>query len=193
MTMEAVIKEYRIEAIWHYTDRANLDSIREHGGLFSLKQLEEKGIAVPRPGGNNWSHDADRHKGLDVYIHLGFTQSHPMLFQAHKDGRITDPVWLKVDASVLTDPEVRFSSDVSNKNGVPILDQKEALKRLDFEALFRYMDWSDPETNTRRQAAEKSEILVPDTIPMEKILGYEDGKQTCICTAREATWARRRD
>jgi hypothetical protein len=56
MTMEAVIKEYRIEAIWHFTDRANLDSIREHGGLFSLKQLEEKGIADRKSTRLNSSH-----------------------------------------------------------------------------------------------------------------------------------------
>jgi hypothetical protein len=161
-------------------------------GLFSLKQLEEKGIAVPRPGGNNWSHDADRHKGLDVYIHLGFTQATRCCSstQGRKDYR---PCMAEVDALGADRTGRCASPQMYQQERIPILDQKRALKRLDFEALFRYIDWSDPETNTRRQAAENSEILVPDTIPMEKILGYEDGKQTCICTAREATWARRRD
>lgn len=186
MTMEAMIKKHRIEAIWHFTDRANLDSIKEYGGLLSLRQLEERDIAVPKPGGNEWSHDADRHKGLDVYVHLAFTPSHPMLFHARKEGRIVDPIWLKVDPSVLTGPKVRFSSDVSNKKGVPILDHEEALKKLDFEALFEYMNWNDQRINARLRAAEKSEILVPDIIPIEKIIiGHENDKQTCICTARQ--------
>jgi len=186
MTMEAVIKKYSIEAIWHFTDRANFDSIQEHRGLFSLRQLEDRGIAVPKPGGNEWSRDADRHKGLDKYVHLSFTRSHPMLFRAESEGRIADPIWLKVDASVLIDPRVRFSSDVSNKNGVNIIDHEEALAELDFEALFQYMDWNVSELHARRSAAEKSEILIPDAVPIEKIMDYENGKQTGICAARQA-------
>jgi len=186
MTMEAVIKKYSIEAIWHFTDKANCDSIQEHGGLLSLRELEDRGIAVPKPGGNQLSHDLDRQKGLDKYVHLTFTQSHPMLFLAESEGRIADPIWLKVDASVLIDPRVRFSSDVSNKNRVNIIDHEEALRKLDFEVLFKYMDWSDPEIQVRRKAAEKSEILVPDTIPIDKIMDYENGKQTGVCAAHQA-------
>ncbi len=70
---------------------------------------------------------------------------------------------------------VRFCSDVSNKSGVAILNAEEAKEHTDFEVLFTYLDWKDPEIQERRQAAIKSEILIPDFIPIEQILGFKNG------------------
>jgi hypothetical protein len=70
---------------------------------------------------------------------------------------------------------VRFTSDVSNKSGVAILQPEETIEEIDWEVLFTRTDWSDPEIQVRRQAARKSEILVPEFVPIEKILDYKDG------------------
>jgi hypothetical protein len=70
---------------------------------------------------------------------------------------------------------VQFSSEVSNKSGAPIFDAKEAIKRIDFDVLFTDMNWRDPDIQARRQAAIKSEILVPVFIPIEKILSCKNG------------------
>jgi hypothetical protein len=135
-----------------------------------LRLLEERGIAIPAPGGNEWSHDADRYKGFDAYVHLTFCNSHPMLFRAKEDGRITDPTWLRIDKSIILDQDVRFTSDVSNKTGVSVLDHDEAKQIIDFKVLYTRMDWNVPEIQCRRQAAEKAEILVPNIVPLDKIL-----------------------
>jgi len=175
MNMKSIIKKYKIDVIWHFTDRANLYSIEEHRGLLPLKVLNDKGIEIPVQGGNQWSQDADKHKGLDKYVHLCFLDNHPMLFQARQEGRIQDPIWLKIDSSVMLVPEVRFTSEVSNKSGVPIHDHSEAVNKIDFEILFTFIDWRCNTTiHERRKTAEKSEILVPGIVPIDKILSYKN-------------------
>ncbi len=70
---------------------------------------------------------------------------------------------------------MRFCSEVSNKSGAAILQPEEAKDQIDFDVLFTYMDWRDPVIQARRQAAIKSEILVPDFVPIGKILGFKNG------------------
>ncbi len=89
--------------------------------MFSFREAERRGIEILSSGGNDWSHDADRIKEMDEYVHLAFVDDHPMLFWAKKEHRISEPVWLKIDSSILLGDDVRFSSDVSNKTGVAIL------------------------------------------------------------------------
>jgi hypothetical protein len=175
MTIKSIIKQYNIKIVWHFTDQSNLSLIEKHGGVLSLKELERKHITIPNPGGNSWSHDADKSKGLDKYVHLTFFADHPMFYKAKMEGRIKNPVCLKVDSSVLLNDGVHFSSDVSNKAGVEILDSRKAAAALDFEVLFTYMNWSDPVINARRQAALKSEILIPEIVPFDTILEYING------------------
>jgi len=174
--MKAVIQKYaRFDAVWHFTDRANLESIRQHG-LLSLAETRRRNIAIPIPGGNARSHDADRKKGLDGYVRLAFIRDHPMLFVAQNyENRILNPVWLKMDLSVLFQDGVRFAPGIAYAADTPLLTAEQAAEQLDFDALFTYMDWTDSEVNRRRQAAKKSEILVPNCISWEKVMECEDG------------------
>ncbi len=98
-----------------------------------------------------------------------------MLFHAKKDQRIINPVWLKISIDVLDMDGVRYTSDVSNKAGVPLLTPDEAKQQLDLDVLFTYMDWKDPEVKQRRNLALKSEVLIPDFIPINLILGKKNG------------------
>jgi hypothetical protein len=77
-----------IPMLYHSTDRRNIAPIRELGGLYSLVRLNEIGVKIPVPGGNEWSHDADEAKGLGQFVHLCFRDKHPMEFTARKGGRI---------------------------------------------------------------------------------------------------------
>lgn len=52
---------------------------------------------------------------------------------------------------------------------VPILD---AAGMIDFEVLYTRTDWSDPAVYARRQAAERCEILVPESIPFRFFSEY---------------------
>lgn len=42
----------KIPMLYHFTDRRNLASIRELGGLYSLTKLNEMGVQITAPGGN---------------------------------------------------------------------------------------------------------------------------------------------
>jgi len=170
-----ILKKYGVKCLWHFTDKSDLNSIVSSGGLFSLKNIREKGIKVPVFGGNQWSHDADKHKGLDNYVHLAFLDDHPMLYIAKQEQRINEPIWLSIDISVLLNSGVRYSTDVSNKSGVEIIDEEKAKSLIDFEVLFTFMDWRNPEIQKRRQAALKSEILIPEIVELDKIRTWKNG------------------
>lgn len=174
--MEKILAKYpRFTCVWHFTDCANLASIRKHGGLLSLAELTRRGIAVAAPGGNEWSHDADRRAGLDEYVHLSFIRQHPMLYAAqNSNGRIANPVWLRIKAAVILDENVRFAADIANKKGVELLDAGQAAAAIDFELLFGYANWKDPKINKRLQQAKKAEILVPNFVPIEQIINLSN-------------------
>lgn len=110
--------------------------IKEHGGLYSLVELRERGIEVPASGGNDWSHDADGYKGLDRYVHLCFRPTHPMEYVARQDGRIGDSIYLQIHPDVLKINGVMYTADVSNKAGVEVHTLEAARELIDFEVIY---------------------------------------------------------
>lgn len=82
---------------------------------------------------------------------------------------------MSIDLSVLLTPGVRYSADISNKSDVEIIDEDAAKNVIDFDVLFTYMDWRNPEIQQRRQMSLKSEILIPDIIPLDKIKAWKNG------------------
>lgn len=172
--MQAALEKIRVNCLWHFTDRKNYKSICEHG-LLSWKELRRLRLVSVAPGGNDWSHDADAMSGVDDFVHLSFSKQHPMLHVAKREGRITDPVWLKIDLSVLENCNVRYTNDVSNKSGVGLLDNNAAKDSIDLTALFTFLDFKVDGNQERKKTAEKSEVLVPTMISPDKILGCENG------------------
>jgi hypothetical protein len=161
--------------LFHFTDRRNLPSIRELGGLDSLAQLREAGIEIPAPGGNDWSHQADEARGLDKYVHLCFRSNHPMEWRARQEGRIIESIFLNVDPSILYYDGVRFTDDVSNKAGVQTRSIEEAREFIDFEVLVPRPNLKDPAIKSRVDQFEKCEILIPDQISLELIRNIRNG------------------
>ena len=172
--MQSILRQYDIRFVCHFTDASNLALINHYGGLFSLAECNQRNIVIPEPGGNNISHDLDKRLELDSYIHLTWRNNHPMIYVAQEEGRIKNPVWLTINSSIILGENVRFSTDVANKTGVDILTAEDATKAIDFEVLFTRMDWNDPKIRKRRQAAEKSEILVRDFIPITDIINFAE-------------------
>jgi hypothetical protein len=158
-----------ISTLYHFTDRRNLASIRESGGLYSWAKLQEMGVEVEAPGGDDWSHNADAMKGLDAYVHLCFRGRHPMEYRARLERRIVESVFLRIDPAVLEIEGVMCTDDVSNKSGVELYSIDDAAERIDFEVLCTYQDWNDPGIKERLRQAEKCEILVPDVVPIDLI------------------------
>ncbi|MGR9134799.1 DarT ssDNA thymidine ADP-ribosyltransferase family protein [Rhizobium leguminosarum] len=159
----------QVPLLYHFTDRRNLESIQKLGGLYPYSMLVQKGIAVPAPGGNDWSHDADARSGVDGDVHLCFRNNHPMEHTARQAGRIENTIFLQVHASVLGWQGVRFTSDVANKAGVAAIPIANAQPSIDFEVLYTRTDWKDPAILARLQQAEKCEVLVPHFIPLSLI------------------------
>lgn len=169
MTPQELIHRYNILWVYHFTDTSNIESIHSSGGLLSLEQLEERQIISHRPGGNQWSHDADRCRGLHRYVHLSFSNDHPMRYVAEKDGRIGPTSILRINSAILAYPGVLFTTDIANKTGVQLLDWNKAVASIDFDVLYTWMDWGDPEVQNRKQQARRAEILVPMTVPIQMI------------------------
>lgn len=165
----------RINGLFHFTDRRNLPAIREQGGLFALAELKRRGISIPAPGGNDWSHEEDVRRGLDEYVHLCFRWTHPMEYVARSEGRISDSVYLNVHPEVLQWDGVLFTPDVSNKSGVKSFSIEEASDMIDYEVLYTRTDWRDPAIQQRLAQAERCEILVPRFIPLELIRNFPNG------------------
>ena len=165
----------QIPALYHFTDRRNIDSIRTLRGIYPYATLKEMGVDIPAPGGNDWSHDADGLKGMDRFVHLCLRPSHPMEFRAREEGRIRDSVFLSVHPDVLSWEGVRYCPDVSNKVGVAHYPMAEGIEMIDFEVLYTRTDWKDPHVQARLQMAEKCEILVPAIIPLELIRNLPNG------------------
>lgn len=155
-------------SLYHFTDSANLPSIAKHG-ILSKRQATENGIAIAVPGGNEWSRDADVHKGLEDYVSLCFTMSHPMCHVANMDGRIPDPKYLSINPNVLKIEGVKITLGIANKAGTELLNVEDGLEQLDTEVLYTRTEWDDPDIQVRLQNAEKCEILVPKIVPIELI------------------------
>jgi hypothetical protein len=162
----------RIRYFYHFTDRRNLSSIRERGGLHSTAKLREIGIDTFHPGGNELSLDADRRFGMDRFVHLCFNTNHPLEYLARQDGRIQRTAWLYVNPAVLALKGVLFTPGVANRADMVAVPIFEAADMIDFEVLYTRTDWSDPAIYARRQAAERCEILVPDTVPFKYFSEY---------------------
>lgn len=121
--------------------------IMKHRGLFSLQEIRERKIPVSVFGGNEWSHETDKIKGVDRFVHLCFINDHPMLFKARNECRIVNPVWLALNSEVIFLEDAKFTTDISNKSGVNILTSEEAAEEIDFEVLFTRTNWSQPKSN----------------------------------------------
>lgn len=166
--MKDIIRLWNIKKIYHFTDASNLESIMKYG-LLSLEEIEQRGIAAQH-GGNKLSRDEDKRKGLHKYIHLSFTDNHPMLYIKLQAGEIKEPRILFISSAVMLEPGVLFTNDVSNKSGITSFDSTSFNANIDCEVLFTHTDWLEKSIQQRRQKAEKSEILVPNHIPVDKIL-----------------------
>lgn len=158
--------ENGIQTLYHFTDRANIKSIIENEGLYSWKACEQKGITISKPGGSNASRSLDSYRGLENYVRLSFTRDHPMMYVAKKEGRISDPVILEIDLSVVSRNGTLFADRNATKNGVIIKEGKEGAKNIHFQTVKRTDYFNiDPAEKEFYQA----EVLVKGMVPISYI------------------------
>ena len=166
--MAAISIEFRSKGarqLYHFTDAQNVPSIRTYG-LLSLAEMRRRGLTPPAPGGNPLSHQLDTARGLDHYVHLCFRDNHPMCFNAWQDGRIPNPVRLRIDLSILEVDGLSFTLDVANQNGVEQVPAPDVIEQLDWRALYGPKDFNDSDFKKRLSRAERAEILIPTEVPV---------------------------
>ena len=169
--LKIILASTQHKTLYHFTDEANFQSIGLHG-LLSKQQLRARGLwPPPAAGGNQLSWDLDLHRGIDPYVSLCFTRNHGMKFLAQQDGRLPNPRYIAIKPEILLTPGANVAFGVANANDVEILSVTDAADRLDIEVLYNRTDWNDPAINMRLRAAEKFEILIPNAVPRDFIVG----------------------
>ncbi len=159
-----ILRNNGITKLYHFTDRRNLKSIVEHGGLVSWGDACDRDMSIAAPGGSDTSHSLDRRMGLEYYVRLSFVPDHPMMHVAMNDGRIDDPVILEID------PQVAYlgGSKFSDRNaarasaGVKVGDSLSDLRNLRFNLFNKsYFDLDSDE-----KPYYQAEVLVFHEVPL---------------------------
>ena len=168
---EKELLKHNITALYHFTDKENLQSIIDNGGLYSWKDAEEKGIAISKPGGSIDSHNLDRKKGLENYVRLSLVKEHPMKYVAKDENRQQQQVILVLAPELVFLKETKFSDKnaAARKYSVRIGPSIEDFRALHFDLFNQsYFDLSEED-----QQFFQAEVLVKNFIPLKYILNIE--------------------
>lgn len=165
---KAVLDEYKIVKLYHFTDRDNLESIIKNGGLYSWMDCERKGIKINKPGGSPVSRQLDSGRNLEDYVRVSFTTQHPMMYVAMKDGRISNPVILEIDPEVIYWNETLYANLNAAKHTIkPIIGPTLSdFKQIHFQSVKVRTHFDLPE---EEQPYFQAEVLVKNFIPLEYI------------------------
>lgn len=163
---QAIIEQEGIKKLYHFTDRDNLQSIINNGGLYSWADCEEKGITIAKPGGSDGSRQLDARDGLQHYVRVSFVTQHPMMYVAMNEGRISNPVLLEIDPQVIYWKGSKYADRNATKNGANVGGDLEDFKAIHFSAIKanKHFDLDDDE-----QKFYQAEVLVKNFIPLECI------------------------
>lgn len=114
---------------------------------------------------------------MDQFVHLCFDVRHPMAGRVKERKPEASLFYLKIDRAILYQPGVKFATGVGYANNAEAVTLEEAIARnlIEFQVLYTWMDWRDPEVQRKRRAAELCEILVPDYVPMNFIRNFPNG------------------
>jgi len=88
----AVLRRNGIATLFHFTDAANLESIRKNG-LMSASTLHASSVTSVM-NSDQASRDRDRKMGLEAYVRLSFNDKNPMQYIAVEEKRVTKLVML---------------------------------------------------------------------------------------------------
>lgn len=169
---EDFLNIYNIERLYHFTDRLNLESIKNQGGLFSWHYCLINNIQIEKAGGNELSRTLDRSKNLENYVRVSFVDKHPMLYTALTDGRIKDPVILEIDPKVIFLRTSKCCTTNATKSGAKIGDSFDIFSSIRVDLFNKsYFDLNDDE-----KSLFQAEILVLEKIPLIYILNINQHK-----------------
>ena len=155
-----------ITYLYHFTPRVNLQSIRNHGGLFSWKYCETHNLKIPAPGGDMQSRGLDQRHGLEDYVRLSFCNDHPMAYRL----RNMDLVLLKIKVDVAWLKGTLYSdinaAALNHHHGPGLKD----LQRVNFTAVKSHYLAKDHDYFGPHQA----EVLVKTHVPSKYIVNLDN-------------------
>lgn len=172
--LERIVIVNRIKYLYHFTDKENLKSIIEGGGLYSWQYCVNNFIDIPRPGGNDLSRKLDRGKNLENYVRLSFAEIHPMIYRAKDEKRIVNPIIIRVNTDVIYLKGTLYSNRnaTEESNNVIIGEEAAHLGKVKFSIVRRrYLN-----LNPIEQKYFQAEVLVPEIIPIKYLINYYDLK-----------------
>lgn len=161
-----LIEQHHITTLYHFTDRENLESIINNGGLYSWADCEQKGISISKPGGSMSSRDLDRRDNLQNFVRVSFVREHPMMYVAMNDGRISNPVVLEIDPEVIYWQDSLYADRNATKNGAHVGSSIDDFSQLHFNS-FKAKKHFDLDAD--EQKFYQAEVLVKNHIPLQFI------------------------
>lgn len=173
---QKILQENGIAGFYHFTDRSNLKSIKENGGLFSWYYCDLNRIEIPMPGGSLGSRQNDTINGKKDFVRVAFNKEHPMLFIAQRDGRISRPVWLDIDIEVAYFEHTEFSDKnaAAFSSYTPIIGKEaQHLSNIRFDILKKAKLVKHYNLLDNEKPYNQAEVLVKTWIPIEYIKNIE--------------------
>jgi hypothetical protein len=158
----SVLQAKGIKTLFHFTDAANVESIRKNGLMSASNLLECKIESMMNS--DELSRNLDKSLGLQDYVRLSFNDKNPMMFVALKQQRVSKPVVLQIKLEVVSRSNVMFTDcnatrRDAKKSSSPEIVYFDVVKAKDQFAV-------PPELKHFYQA----EVLVPSPIPPDLIL-----------------------
>jgi tetratricopeptide (TPR) repeat protein len=166
-----ILKENNISTLYHFTAKVNIQSIKEHGALYSWSYCQNNNIDIPQAGGDELSRSLDRRHGFEDYVRLSFTRNHPMMYFAQTRGRIGNSVVLEIDPEVIFWKSTKFANKNAARNDVNIGSTLEDLKKIRFNIVkqHNHLDLAEED-----KPYYQAEVLVLQKIPIEFITNINE-------------------
>ena len=161
-----VLRNNGITTLYHFTDRDNLQSIVDNGGLHSWADCDTKGIKIAKPGGDLTSRDLDSRRNHQHYVRASFTKNHPMMYVAQREHRISNPIILEISLDVVTWEDTLFADRNAVKSGANIGGYISDLKSIHFNTVKKVNHFNLDDSEKEFYQAE---VLVKNFIPLSMI------------------------
>lgn len=163
-----LLSKKRINCFYHFTSRKNIEYIKQLGGLFSLRFLEEHYLDVPCKNSDLLPYSMRMESKLNDYVHLSFCKDDPIINILKR--RFEDIVILKISPEVALLRYVLFSnmspSDEQHIHGKGL----DVLHSINYEAIHNKYICNSSQLSKFKQA----EVMVKTFVPLKYILNIDN-------------------
>jgi len=165
--IQEILKQYNITKLFHFTDKANVPSIIKLKGLYSNEYLRNQNITILNSATSENSKSIDIWKGLGDYVHLGFEETHPMMYTSLKNSKLKNPVVFEISTEVICYGDTMFSDINAIDNNASIGGELSNFNSIQFNKFHNKTYYN---LNDEAKKLYQAEVLVKKHIPIELIL-----------------------